>query len=163
MTDVVYIYLAQDATCSYKHTWMYKQMSDKHVYHTLRDTHTRILRQHVCSGELPAARNLWGNRTPPVLFIFPSRANTERPSNWSRLHLLSLIQTSIAACPFIFCLMGFVFPCIFFPFPEFFSLHLILKCKILCNYFKFCGRLGCVRYLKSQWWWDLIIQVLDWG
>lgn len=69
MTDFVYISFAQAATCSYKHTQMHKQMSDKHVYHTLRDTHTCILRQRARSRALPAARDLWENRTPPVLYL----------------------------------------------------------------------------------------------
>lgn len=135
--DFVYISFAQAATCCYKHTRMHKQMSDKHVYHTLRDTHTCILRQRARSRVLPAARDLWENRTPPVLFILPSRTNTKLPSNWSHLRLLSLIQTLIAVCLLIFCLIGFFFLLhLFFPFPKLFSLHLISTCKIPCNYLK---------------------------
>lgn len=58
MADFVYISFAQAATCSYKHARMHKQMSDKHVYHTLRDTHTCILRQRARSRVLPAATDL---------------------------------------------------------------------------------------------------------
>lgn len=118
MADFVYISFAQAATCSYKHTQMHKQMSDKHVYHTLRNTHTCIVRQRARSRALPAARDLWENRTPPVLFIFPSRANTELPSNWSRLRLLSLIQTLIATCLLLFFLMFFFPPTSFFFLPK---------------------------------------------
>lgn len=49
----------------------------------------------------------------------------------------SLIQTLIAVCLLIFCLIGFFFLLhLFFPFPKLFSLHLISTCKILCNYLK---------------------------
>lgn len=58
MAAFVYISFAQAATCSYKHARMHKQMSDKHVYHTHRDTHTCILRQRAHSRALPAARDL---------------------------------------------------------------------------------------------------------
>lgn len=168
MTVFVYISFAQAATCSYKHTRMHKQMSDKHVYHTLRDTHTCILRQRVRSRAQPAARDLWENRTPPVLFIFPSRANTEPPSNCSRLRLLSLIQTLIATCLLFFCLMeGFFSPPAFFPSQS--SFHCIWSQSarfhaMTSNHIKvFCGRLSCVPYLESLWWWGLIIQASDWG
>lgn len=128
MNDFVYIAFAQAATCTYKHTRMHKQVSDKHVYHTLRDTHAYILRRRARSGAPPAARDLWENWTPPVLFIFPSRANAEPPSNWSRPRLLSLIQTLIAACLLFFHLMMFF--CFFSPPPP--SLFFPSQRKFLC-------------------------------
>lgn len=142
MAAFVYISFAQAATCSYKHARMHKQMSDKHVYHTHRDTHTCILRQRARSRALPAARDLWENRTPPVLFISPSRANTELPSNWSRLRLLSLIQTLIAACLLFLSVWWFFSSSSirFFPSQKFFSLHLISEGKIPCNLLQIMSR-----------------------
>lgn len=143
MAAFVYISFAQAATCSYKHARMHKQMSDKHVYHTHRDTHTCILRQRARSRALPAARDLWENRTPPVLFISPSRANTELPSNWSRLRLLSLIQTLIAACLlFLSVWWGFFFllHLFFSRSQKLFSLHLIPEGKIPCNLLQITSR-----------------------
>lgn len=136
MTVFVFISFAQAATCSYKHTRMHKQMSDKHVYHTLRDTHTCILRQRVHSRALPAARDLWENRTPPVLFIFPSRANTEPPSNCSRLRLLSLPNLNCNLSVVFLFDGGFFFLLQLFSLPKVLSLHLISKCKIPSSDFK---------------------------
>lgn len=153
MAAFVYISFAQAATCSYKHARMHKQMSDKHVYHTHRDTHTCILRQRARSRALPAARDLWENRTPPVLFISPSRANTELPSNWSRLRLLSLIQTLIAACLLFLSVWWFFFflpPSFFFPLPKVLFLYIwSQRARFRSIYFK--SRQGFLWEIKLRW------------
>lgn len=129
-----------------KHT--YKQMSDKHAYSTpSRNMHAYTVVQHAYGSAASCQRSLREQNTTCPL-IFTTRA--ESPSNWSCLHLLSLIQGLIAAC--LLFSIWWSPPSLLF-LPKVPSLCLISTHQIPCNYFKshqgFCERVICIWSLES--------------
>lgn len=102
------------ATCSYKHTRSQTNVTQTRIY-TLPGPRTHTLYGSVLiARDLPAVRDLWENRTPPVPLSSPHKPREAlRPTGATSFYSLPMLNGSLST---IFSLT--IYPCVCCSFPS---------------------------------------------